>query len=44
MNREEINFNGNLERTYDHRNLATGMYFVELRAGDKNVYKKVVIE
>ena len=44
MNQEEVNFTGSLERTYDHRNLAAGMYFIELRAGDKNVYKKVVIE
>ena len=44
MNHEKVNFTGNLKRTYDHRNLAAGMYFVELRAGDKNVYKKVVIE
>ena len=44
MNQEEVNFTGNLERTYDHRDLAAGMYFVELRAGDKNVYRKLVIE
>ncbi len=44
MKQEEVNFTGNLERTYDHRNLAAGMYFVELRAGNKNVYKKLVIE
>jgi len=44
MNQEKVNFTGNLERTYDHRNLVAGMYFVELRAGDKNVYQKLVIE
>jgi len=44
MNQEVVNFTGSLERSYDHRYLAAGMYFVELRAGDRNVYKKVVIE
>ena len=44
MHYETVNFTGSLQRSFDHRRLATGMYFLELRAGTQRGVRKVAIE
>ncbi len=44
IEQESIDFNGNLRKSYDFRDLPAGMYLLDISAGEKRMFKKVVIE
>ena len=44
IERENIDFNGNLQKSYDFKDLPAGMYLLQINAGKNRMFKKIVIE